>query len=91
MVSKASIALSFRSMCGSLREPPAASKQRIPAATPHIGQGTASNIFAVSSRIRIGTGYSVARTKTVRFGIVFLGTSSTPYIKRMLFTTAMVR
>jgi hypothetical protein len=51
--SAASIAANFPSTCGSLRRPPAASKQRIPATTPHVGQGTASNILAVKSLILI--------------------------------------
>jgi hypothetical protein len=49
--STASIARSFRSMCGSSRNPPRCSKQRFPAATPHVGQGTASKCFGVTSPV----------------------------------------
>jgi hypothetical protein len=52
--STASIAHSFRSMCGSVRNPPACSKQRFPAATPHVGQGTASKSLGVMSPILMG-------------------------------------
>src|SRR5580704_3121245 len=40
-------------MCASLRGAPECSKHRIPAATPHAGQGTDANCFAVSSFILI--------------------------------------
>jgi hypothetical protein len=55
--STASIAHSLRSMCGSVRSPPACSKQRFPAATPHVGQGTASKCLGVMSPILIRKGY----------------------------------
>jgi hypothetical protein len=45
----ASAAESFRSTCGSERRAPECSTQRFPAATPHVGQGTEDNCFAVRS------------------------------------------
>ena len=72
-VSTASIAMSFRSMCGSLRRPPECSKQRIPAATPQVGQGTARNIPADRSLILIETSYAEIFRKTVFFGALLIG------------------
>jgi hypothetical protein len=45
----ASIAESFRFRCGSERRAPECSTQRIPAATPHVGQGTEFTCLGVSS------------------------------------------
>src|SRR6267378_7996084 len=67
-VSTASIASSFRSMCGSVRRPPECNKQGIPAATPHVGQGTASKVSGGMSPIRIRKRYHQTFRKTVRFG-----------------------
>ena len=55
-------------MCGSLRRPPECSKQGIPAATPHVGQGTASKVSGGMSPIRIRKRYHQTFRKTVRFG-----------------------
>src|SRR5712664_1639038 len=67
-VSTASIAASFRSMCGSLRRPPECSKQGIPAVAPHVGQGTASKVIGAMSPILIGKRYHERVRKTVCFG-----------------------
>jgi hypothetical protein len=56
LVSIASAAESFRSTCGSLRRAPEYNKQRSPAATPQVGQGTARNSLGVRSLILIGIG-----------------------------------
>jgi hypothetical protein len=69
----AAIAMSFRLMCGSLRRPPECSKQRIPAATPHVGQGTARNIPAGSSLILIEASYAGIFCTTVCFGALLIG------------------
>jgi hypothetical protein len=53
LISTASTAESFRSMCGSVRGAPECSKQRSPTATPQVGQETANNCFAVKSLILI--------------------------------------
>ena len=50
-VSIASIAASFRSVCGSLRKPPECNRQRCPAETPQEGQRTEDNCLSVKSRI----------------------------------------
>jgi hypothetical protein len=52
-VSIASTAESFRSTCGAERRPPECNIQRLPAAAPHVGQGTDNNCFAVRSLIFI--------------------------------------
>jgi hypothetical protein len=44
-----SIAENLRSMCGSERRPPELSSQRLPRATPHVGQETEDNCFGVSA------------------------------------------
>jgi hypothetical protein len=49
----ASAAESFRFTCGSERRAPECSKQRAPAATPQVGQGTETNCFGVRSAILI--------------------------------------
>jgi hypothetical protein len=41
----ASAAMSFRSVCGSKRSPPANNRQRRLAGTPHVGQGTEFHCF----------------------------------------------
>jgi hypothetical protein len=51
--STTSITISFLSVCGSLRRPPACSRQRCPAGTPHIGHGSEGNCFLVKSLIFI--------------------------------------
>ena len=51
-----------------VRSPPACSKQRFPAATPHVGQGTASKCLGVMSPILIRKGYLNSFRKAVRFG-----------------------
>src|SRR3981189_304841 len=67
-VSMASAADSFRSMCNSERSAPECSKQRCPAATPHVGQGTEDNCAGVRSFILMGTGCLKKCGKAVRFG-----------------------
>jgi hypothetical protein len=54
-------------MCGSLRSPPECSKQRFPAATPHVGQETASKCLGIMSLILIRKGYLNSFRKAVRF------------------------
>jgi len=49
----ASAAAPFRDMCGSMRRPPARSRQRCPTGTPQVGQGTEDNCFLVSFAIFI--------------------------------------
>jgi len=44
----ASMAQNFRSTCGAERGAPESSTQLFPAVTPHVGQGTEDNWFAVS-------------------------------------------
>src|SRR6476661_9036857 len=51
--SMASAAESFRFIWGSDRGAPECSKQRAPAATPHVGHGTDINCFCVKSPILI--------------------------------------
>jgi hypothetical protein len=63
----ASAAESFRSTWGSERGPPECSKQRAPAATPHVGHGTESNCFGVKSAILIPPEYGKHPRKTVLF------------------------
>jgi hypothetical protein len=53
--SAASIAVSFRSTCGSLRKPPEWSSQRLPGPTRHVGQGTELNSSGDMSLILIVT------------------------------------
>jgi hypothetical protein len=43
----------FRSTCGAEREAPECTTQRLPAATPHVGQGTDNNCLRVMSEILI--------------------------------------
>jgi hypothetical protein len=50
-----SVAAYFRSTCGSERAPPECSTQRLPTATPQVGQGTEETCFDVSSRFFIAT------------------------------------
>jgi hypothetical protein len=49
LVSIASAAENFRSLCDSLRNPPEFSSQGSPIAAPHVGHGTAMSCFGVSS------------------------------------------
>src|SRR6266404_9073610 len=79
----ASAAESLRSTCGSVRGEPECSKQRSPAATPHVGQGTDDNCSGVSSLMRIQRGYDKIGWKTVRFGTVS-GTEPTIRFRRAL-------
>src|SRR6266404_1517389 len=79
----ASAAESLRSTCGSVRGEPECSKQRSPAATPHVGQGTDDNCSGVSSLMRIQRGYDKISWKTVRFGTVS-GTEPTIRFRRAL-------
>ena len=55
-------------MCASLRRPPECNKQRMPAATPHVGQGTENNCFAVRSLVLIWIGCDKTSRRTVPFG-----------------------
>ncbi len=59
--------MSFRSTCASLRRPPECNKQRMPAATPHVGQGTENNCFAVRLLVLIWIGCDKTSRKTVSF------------------------
>src|ERR1700676_145046 len=59
-----SAAKSFRSLCGSFREPPATRTHCFPAATPHVGQGTADSPF----RVRCFVFNSCLRCSVSRFG-----------------------
>ena len=63
----ASAAESFRSTWGSMRGAPECSKQRAPAATPHVGHGTESNCFGVKSPILIPSEYDENTRKAVLF------------------------
>ena len=67
-VSIALAASSVRSMCGSERSPPACNKQSLPASTPHVGQGTASNSCGVRSIILTVQAYGDPSRKTVQIG-----------------------
>src|ERR1700687_1740343 len=75
--SMASAAESFRSTCDSERSPPECSKQRSPAATPHVGQGTEENCSGVSSfiltssRVRQNTSQCCSIWNILRGGAVF--------------------
>jgi hypothetical protein len=66
-VSIASAAESFRSTCGSERGAPECSKQCSPGATPHVGQGTENNCFAVRSLILIWIWCDKTSRKSVPF------------------------
>src|SRR5882672_7530289 len=79
----ASTAESLRSTCGSVRGEPECSKQRSPAATPQVGQGTDDNCSGVRSLIRIRIEYDKIDWKTVRFGTVS-GTGPTIRFPRAL-------
>jgi len=68
LVSMASAAESFRSICNSERSAPECSRQRCPAATPQVGQGTEDNCAGVRSFILIGTGCDKKCGKAIRFG-----------------------
>ena len=67
-VSMASAAESFRSICNSERSAPEWSRQRCPAATPQVGQGTEDNCVGVRSFILMGTGCDKKCGKAIRFG-----------------------
>src|SRR2546422_609116 len=67
-VSMASAAESLRSICNSERSAPECRRQRCPAATPHVGQGTEDNCAGVRSFILIGTGCDKKCRKAIRFG-----------------------
>ena len=67
-VSMASAAESFRSICNSERSAPECRRQRCPAATPQVGQGTEDNCAGVRSFILIETGCDKECGKTIRFG-----------------------
>jgi hypothetical protein len=71
LLSTASAAESFRSTCGSERGAPEYSKQRSPAATPHVGQGTANNCFAVRSRFLIWIQCPKTNRKTIPYRTLF--------------------
>jgi len=64
----ASAASSFLSICGSGLSSPACNKQCLPASTPHVGQGTASNSCGVSSAILTDQAYCDPYRKTVQIG-----------------------
>jgi steroid delta-isomerase-like uncharacterized protein len=62
----ASAASSFLSICGSGLSSPVCSKQCLPASTPHVGQGTASNSCGVRSVILTDQAYCDPYRKTVQ-------------------------
>ena len=66
-VSTALAASSVRSMWGSERRPPAFKTQSLPASTPHVGQGTASNSCGVRSVIFTDQAYGDPSRKTIQF------------------------
>jgi hypothetical protein len=68
----ASAAESFRSTCGSERGAPECSKQRAPAATPQVGQGTETNCFDVRSAILIRLESDKTCRNTVPFGALYI-------------------
>jgi hypothetical protein len=55
-------------MCGSERIAPEWSKQRFPAVTPHVGQGTEENCSGVRSFILTGTGCDKLFVRAAPFG-----------------------
>jgi len=62
-----SVAAYFRSTCGSERAPPECSTQRVPTATPPVGQGTEETCFDVSSRFFIATECDIPPHENVQF------------------------
>jgi hypothetical protein len=68
----ASAAESFRSTCGSERGAPECSKQRAPAATPHVGQATETNCFGVRSAILIRLESDKTWRNTVPFETLYM-------------------
>jgi hypothetical protein len=66
--SMASAAESFRSTCDSERSAPECSRQRFPAGTPHVGQGTEDNCVGVRSFMRIWVACYRTRGKAIQFG-----------------------
>jgi len=67
----ASAAENFRSTCGSERGAPACSKQGSPGATPHVGQGTENNCFAVRSLFLIWIRCDKTSRKSVPYSTPF--------------------
>jgi hypothetical protein len=55
-----------------MRGAPECSKQRAPAATPHVGQGTEDNCFCVRSAILIRLECGKTSRNTVPFGTLYL-------------------
>jgi hypothetical protein len=80
--SMASAAESFRSICNSERGAPECSKQRFPAATPQVGQGTEDNWVGVRSFILMGTECDKKCRKSIRFGT--LSGKTIPHWPRIL-------
>jgi|SRR6267143_4837913 len=77
----ASIADNFRSKCGSVRRPPECNKQRIPAATPHVGQGTEDNCSGVSSFLFNSEQDAIALSReTVQFETLCAGFAFSLYV-----------
>ena len=70
-VSSASAAENFRSTCASERGAPECSKQHSPGATPHVGQRTASNCFAVRSLFLICIQCDKTSRKTIPYRTLF--------------------
>jgi hypothetical protein len=79
-LSMPSIAESFRYMCGSNRRPPEYRKQRIPAATPHLGHATEDNRYVVSDFFFSWTEYVNTNRKSVPFWTFY---NSYPVRKRV--------
>ena len=61
----------FRSTCGSERGAPECSKQGSPGATPHVGQGTENNCFAVRSLFLIWIRCDKTSRKSVPYSTPF--------------------
>jgi hypothetical protein len=64
---KDSDAATFRFACGSFLRSPEDNTQRLPAATAHVGQGTASDIFRINRIFFIRRGYLKTRWVTILF------------------------
>jgi hypothetical protein len=77
-VSIALAASSVRSICGSGLVPPTCNKQGLPASTPHVGQGTASNSCGVRPGIPIVARYADPCRKTVQIDTATLETDCQP-------------
>jgi len=89
--SMASAAESFRSMCGSGRSPSECNKQRSPAATPHVGQGTEEACSGVRSIILTGTASDNSVVGAAPFGTVSENRSDKSHNRTWNRWSALVR